>query len=68
VVFLKDGDGFRAVPVHVEHRDHAVVVIADDGALFEGDPLVTDGAFALALALERGKGGDDAHGHGHSHN
>lgn len=66
VVFVEDGDTFRAVPVHVEDRNADSVVLANDGSLFPGDPVVVKGAFALGLALSK-RGGDD-HGHGHSHN
>ncbi|MCC6670035.1 MAG: hypothetical protein IT458_03175 [Planctomycetes bacterium] len=64
VVFLRDGCSFRRQPVHVEHEDHEVVVVADDGALFPGDHVVVSAAFALRQALEAGKG-DAAHTHDH---
>ena len=66
VVFLQDGGSFRSVPVHVEHETDEVAVIANDGSLMPGDPVVVGGALALSLALRKGKG--DAGGHGHSHN
>ncbi len=67
VVFVQDGASYRAVPVHIEDRTAQQVVIANDGSLFPGDPVVVRGAFALGLALQKGKGGDTG-GHGHSHN
>ena len=68
VVFVQNGNTFGAQPVHVEFSDEAQVVIANDGALFPGDPVAVTGAFALRLALEQSAGGgsDDPH-HGHSH-
>jgi hypothetical protein len=67
VVFLRDGEGFRVQPVHVEHADDRVVVIADDGSIFEDEELVVSGAFALGLALQRtGTATIDPHA-GHSH-
>lgn len=68
VVFRADGAGFAEVVVRVEYRDERIAVVADDGALFDGDPVVVEGAFALSLALEQRvqEGGGDA-GHGHSH-
>ncbi|MHC4932159.1 MAG: efflux RND transporter periplasmic adaptor subunit [Planctomycetota bacterium] len=65
-VFLQDGSTFRAVPVHVEYEDDEVVVVANDGSLFPGDPVVTHGAFALALALQIDTAAADPHA-GHSH-
>jgi multidrug efflux pump subunit AcrA (membrane-fusion protein) len=67
VVFLRSGKTFRSVPVHVEYEDDAVVVIANDGSLFPGDPVILEGAFALGLALQAGQGGSaDPHA-GHNH-
>jgi hypothetical protein len=67
IVLLEDGDTFRPVPVRVEHLDSRVAVVANDGAIFEGDRVVLRGAYALSLALQAGAGGDaDAHA-GHSH-
>jgi multidrug efflux pump subunit AcrA (membrane-fusion protein) len=65
-VFLQDGSTFRAVPVHVEYEDDEVVVVANDGSLFPGDPVVTSGAFALALALQTDTAAADPHA-GHDH-
>jgi hypothetical protein len=65
IVFLQDGTGFLAVPVRVEYEDHEVVVLANDGSFFEGDPIVTSGAFALSLALQ--VEGAPATEHGHDH-
>jgi multidrug efflux pump subunit AcrA (membrane-fusion protein) len=67
VVFLQDGDTFLTKPVYVEYEDDEVVVIANDGAIFPGDPVVLSGAFALGLALQTGSGAAaDPHA-GHSH-
>ncbi len=67
VVLLEDGDTFRAVPVRVEHLDARVAVVANDGAIFQGDRVVLRGAYALSLALQAGSGSAvDPHA-GHSH-
>jgi len=66
VVFLKDGDTFLAKPVYVEYEDDEVVVIANDGAIFPGDPVALTGAFALGMALQTGSGAADPHA-GHNH-
>jgi hypothetical protein len=66
VVFVADGDTFRAQPVHVEYEDDEVAVIANDGSIFPGDPVATSGAFALGLALEARPAGADPHA-GHDH-
>jgi hypothetical protein len=66
VVFLSDGTHFRPQVVHVEYEDDEVVVIADDGSIFEGDPVVTHGAFALGLAVNTGGDKVDPHA-GHAH-
>ncbi len=66
VVFIPDGKTFRPVPVHVEAETQDQVVIADDGALFDGDEVVLGGAYALALALQADTGAVDPHA-GHNH-
>jgi hypothetical protein len=67
VVLLEDGDGFRAVPVTVEHRDARVVVVKNDGAVFPGDRAVLRGAYSVLLATQAAAGGGvDPHA-GHSH-
>ena len=66
VVFVEDGNTFAARPVHVEYEDDRVAVIANDGAIFPGDPVVQTGAFALGLALQTGSGAVDPHA-GHNH-
>lgn len=66
VVFRRDGSTFLAVPVHVLYEDSEVAVIANDGAIFPGEPIAMSGAFALALALQLDKGSADPHA-GHSH-
>lgn len=52
IVFVRKEGAFESRPVHVEHRDHARVVIARDGAITAGDEIVVRGAFELAVALE----------------
>jgi len=68
VIYIPDGDSFRPVPVEVAYEDHEVVVIpAGKGtALFPGDRIVIEGAFALGLALKSGSQAVQT-GHGHSH-
>jgi multidrug efflux pump subunit AcrA (membrane-fusion protein) len=66
VVFLRDGKGFRAQPVHVEYEDEDVAVVANDGSIYPGDPIVLTGAFALGLALGAGNAVVDPHA-GHNH-
>jgi multidrug efflux pump subunit AcrA (membrane-fusion protein) len=57
VVYLRSGDGFKSQPVHVLHEDFETAVVADDGTLFPGDPVVLTGAFPLSLALKAEAGG-----------
>jgi len=66
IVYVRDGGTFRSVPVHVEYFDDEIAVIANDGALFEGDPVALTGAFALGLALQQDTGAVDPHA-GHNH-
>jgi len=66
VVFIQDGNTFTSRPVHVEYEDDRVAVIANDGSIFPGDPVVLTGAFALGLALQTGSGAVDPHA-GHNH-
>lgn len=51
LILLESGKSYRKQPVRLLHEDRESVVIADDGAIFPGDPVVTSGAFALSLAL-----------------
>lgn len=67
LVFLQNGDTFRAQPVHVEYADEKIAVVADDGSIYEGDPVVLRGAFSLGLALDTGPAQADPHA-GHNHN
>jgi hypothetical protein len=47
--------------------DSRVAVVANDGAIFEGDRIVLKGAYALSLALQAGTGAAaDPHA-GHDH-
>jgi hypothetical protein len=67
VVFLESGTSYRRQSVRLLHEDRESVVVADDGAIFSGDPVVTSGAFALSLALRAeatggASGAHDKHG------
>ena len=68
LVYLRSGKSFKRQPVHVLFEDRESVVVADDGAIFPGDPVVTAGAFPLSLALRatetRSDEGSAAHKHG----
>lgn len=65
--FTANGDHFDRRSVHVEYRDPQCVVIAQDGALFEGDVVAMSGAQQLQLALKnKAGGGIDPHA-GHNH-
>jgi multidrug efflux pump subunit AcrA (membrane-fusion protein) len=66
VLVLRDGAGFRMVPVHVEYADSRHAVVANEG-VFPGDTVVVRGAYALTLALQAGSGGEDAGSHHHHH-
>ena len=66
IVLIRDGAGFRPQPVRIDYEDDEVTVIRDDGGIFEDDPVVMSGAFALSLALELESGPVDPHA-GHSH-
>ena len=63
----RDGDTIKAIPVHVEYEDSEVVVVANDGAVYPGEPIVLEGAYALALALRDEGASAGGHGHGHPH-
>ncbi|MBL9091813.1 MAG: HlyD family efflux transporter periplasmic adaptor subunit [Planctomycetaceae bacterium] len=66
-VFSPNGDHFDRRPVHVEYRDRFSVVIANDGSLFPGDIVATNGAQQMQLALKNNAGGGiDPHA-GHNH-
>jgi hypothetical protein len=66
VLVLKEGAGFRLVPVHVEYSDATTAVIANEG-VFPGDIVVLRGAYALSLALQAGSGGGGDPHAGHHH-
>lgn len=66
VVFLRDGEMFRPQVVRVEYEDDQIVVLADDGSIFDDEPVVTEGAFALGLALLGSDAPVDPHA-GHNH-
>lgn len=66
-VFIPNGEHFDRRSVHVEYRDLQWAVIANDGAVFPGDLVVTSGAQQLQLALKNKSGGHiDPHA-GHTH-
>ena len=66
-VFVQNGKKFDRRPVHVEFRDPARAVIANDGALFPGDVVAIRGAHQLHLAMKnKAGGGPDPHA-GHNH-
>jgi multidrug efflux pump subunit AcrA (membrane-fusion protein) len=66
-VYQQNGDHFDRVPVHVEHRDQKVAVIANDGSIFPGDVIAGHGAFQIHLAIKNQSGGGiDPHA-GHQH-
>lgn len=66
-VFVPNGKGFERRSVHVEYRDPRRAVIANDGALFPGDPVALTAAQQLQVAIKNKSGGaPDPHA-GHSH-
>ncbi|MHC5035928.1 MAG: efflux RND transporter periplasmic adaptor subunit [Planctomycetota bacterium] len=64
VAYIRSGDGFKRQPVHVLYEDFEAVVIADDGSIFPGDPVVRSGAFQLCLALRAAAAGPQEQRHG----
>lgn len=66
-VFMQNGDHFHRRAVHVEYRDQFNVVIANDGALFEGDVIAFTGAHQMQMALKKKSGGTPDPHAGHSH-
>ncbi len=53
--------------MHVQYKDPAWVVIANDGGVFPGDSVAVSGAKQLLLALKNKSGGGiDPHA-GHNH-
>lgn len=66
-VYRQNGDHFDQLEVHVLHRDHNAVVVANDGSLFRGDVIAGNGAYQMHLALKNKSGaGVDPHA-GHNH-
>ena len=53
--------------MHVEYQDDRIAVIADDGSVYQDDPVVMHGAFALGLALQTDRSDTSVAEHGHSH-
>ncbi len=67
VVFIEDGDSFKAVKVAILYQDHEYVVIdSKSSEIFAGDLVVQHGAFGLGLAMKSGSGAVDPHA-GHNH-
>lgn len=67
-LYLKKGDAFTRTPVSVEFADERSAVLYNDGAVFPGDKIASEGAYQMHLAL-KSQAGDapvDPH-HGHSH-
>lgn len=68
VLYLRDGQSFKALVVRVLYEDDEVAVLPLGGGIFPGDPVAVSGAFALQLALQQDAGGGiDPHA-GHDHN
>lgn len=73
VVFIEDGDSFKAVKVAILYQDHEYAVIdGKSSEIFPGDGVVQHGAFGLGIALRTRQGeaadDDDPHaGHNHPH-
>ena len=66
-VYRQYGDHFDRVPVHIEYRDRASVVISNDGSIVPGDVIAARGAYEMHLALKnKAGGGVDPHA-GHNH-
>lgn len=66
-VFQQNGSHFDRRPVHVEYRDLAFVVIAQDGSVFPGDKVALTGTQQMQMALKNKAGGaPDPHA-GHNH-
>jgi len=66
-VFQQNGTHFDRVPVHVQHRDQASVVIANDGSIFPGDIVAMKSAHQMQMAVKNKSGGAvDPHA-GHNH-
>ena len=66
-VFQQNGKLYQRRPVHVEAEDPLTVVIANDGSLYPGDRVATNGAQQMLLALKNKSGvAIDPHA-GHSH-
>ncbi len=67
VVFLEDGESFKAAKVVVRYWDDETAVLdARHSDLFPGDAVVQNNAFALGLALKAGAPAADPHA-GHTH-
>lgn len=64
VLFFKSGDSFKSVKVEILYQDHEVVVVPGTTSIFPGNPIVTQGAFALKMATQTDSA---SQGHGHSH-
>jgi membrane fusion protein, heavy metal efflux system len=69
VVYIQDGDNFKAAKVVVLYQDHEIVVLdGKHSEIFPGDSIAQHGAFGLGLALRspvQEVGDDDDHPHHH---
>ena len=66
-VFLKKGNTFTKIPVHVLYNDQDWYVIENDGSLKLGWKIAFSGAYQIYTALKNNSGGGmDPHA-GHNH-
>ncbi|MCA9139860.1 MAG: efflux RND transporter periplasmic adaptor subunit [Planctomycetales bacterium] len=66
-LFVENGDDFQQVPVEVLARDSVSVAIANDGQVWPGQTIATNGAHQLQMELKNQSGGAiDPHA-GHNH-
>lgn len=66
--FAVNGKKLERRQVHVVYQDGRNVVVANDGALFPGEPVALNNAYQLNLALKKQQGGGGADPHaGHMH-
>jgi len=65
-VFMESGDDFEKVEITTLFMDKHTVVLGSDTSLYEGDRIVTFGAYELNLATKKPeKSAGDGHGHAH---
>ena len=66
-LFVQNGDHFERVPVVVLARDSVNAAVANDGQVWPGQSIATQGAHQLQMALKNQTGGAiDPHA-GHNH-